>query len=263
MRFSFAGGNIGDGLIANTLEKVGMAVNDIATGTLAGLTLGVSNILLGLTGAGYIDVPKQWQNSTVKLPSTQYSMTLISPYGNIISRLQNIYLPLSMLIAGTLPLSTGKQSYTSPFLVQLFDRGRCQVQLGIIDSLSITRGVSNLPFNNKGQVLALDVTFSVTDLSSIMHMPISTGSLFGNNTTADEDNILMDYLAVLAGQGMQDQIYALPKAKLNFAKKIRQLDKLTSPAYWASFIDSGISNSTIASIVTGRQFNAGSDTITR
>jgi hypothetical protein len=29
--------------------------------------------------------------------------------------------------------------------------------------------------------MAIDVSFSVMDLSSIMHMPISTGALFGAN----------------------------------------------------------------------------------
>ena len=57
------------------------------------------------------------------------------------------------------------------------------------------------------------------------------------NSTLDEDNILMDYLAVLAGQDIYSQIYAMPKAKLNLAKKIRDFQKLQSPAYWASLIN--------------------------
>ena len=68
-----------------------------------------------------------------------------------------------MLLAGILPLSTGKASYTSPFLCQLYDRGRLQIRLGMIESLSITRGTTNLAFDKHGQALGIDVTFSVVE----------------------------------------------------------------------------------------------------
>lgn len=84
--------------------------------------------------------------------------------------------------------------------------------------------------------MAIDVSFSVMDLSSIMHMPISTGGLFEADMSMDQDNILMDYLAVLAGQDLYSQLYMLPRAKLKAAKQLRTVDRLTSPAYWASFV---------------------------
>jgi hypothetical protein len=84
----------------------------------------------------------------------------------------NIYIPLAMIMAGALPLATGKQSYTSPFLCEVHDRGRLLTRLGIIDSLSITRGTSNLGFNNVGKAMSMEISFSVLDLSSIMSMPI-------------------------------------------------------------------------------------------
>lgn len=247
-RFTFADGNIIGGAVGDVLGKIGSAVTDVASGILSGVTFGVSDALKGLAGGGYVDIPQHWQSSSARLPTASYTMKLITPYGNPISRLQNIYIPIAMVLAGGLPLSTGKQSYGSPFIVQLFDQGRCQIQLGMIESISITRGTSNLPFNKQGKPLAVDVTFSIKDLSSIMHMPVSTGSLFGalqdvvgaatnsgtNNPTMDEDNILMDYLAVLAGQDIYSQIYPLPKAKLKLAKALMQNEKLLSPAYWSA-----------------------------
>lgn len=247
-RFTFADGNLVGGFVGDVLGKIGTAVSDVATGLLSGVTFGISDALKGLAGGGFVDIPKHYQSSNARLPSASYTMHLISPYGNAISRLQNIYIPLAMIMAGGLPLSTGKQSYSSPFLVQLFDQGRCQIQLGMITEITITRGTSNLAFNRQGKPLAFEVRFTVEDLSSIMHMPISTGSLFGalkdaagaavnangNNSTMDEDNILVDYLAVLAGQDMYSQIYPMPKAKLKLAKLITQNEKMISPAYWAS-----------------------------
>jgi hypothetical protein len=89
-----------------------------------------------------------------------------------------MYIPLAMLLAGALPLSTGKQSYASPFLVELYDKGRCQTRLGMIDSLTINRGVGNMGWNSDGQCLGMEVSFSVIDMSSVMHMPISAGFNF-------------------------------------------------------------------------------------
>jgi len=238
-KFSFSGGNMLDGVVSDTIENVLGGVTDFLAGSLSTLTFGLSDSIGGfLLGSGFVDIPKHWQSASAQLPRTNYTMQLISPYGNPISQMMDIYIPLSMLLACSLPLSAGKQAYTSPYLVQLFDRGRCQIQLGMIESLSLTHGVSNLPFTNRGQCLAIDVSFSVMDLSSIMHMPVSRGSVFGGTAELDEDNILMDYLAVLAGQDIYSQIYAIPKAKLNLAKRIYNANRLTSPAYWASFIHS-------------------------
>lgn len=232
-RFSLADGNIIGG-VGEALGDVLGGVKDVVMGALDGATVGFSNLIAGLAGSGYMDIPNNWQSSSASLPRSSYTMKLISPYGNPISRMQNIIIPLSMILAGVLPLSTGKQSYTSPFLCQLFDRGRCQKRLAIIESVNITRGTSSLPFDLKGSALAIDITFTVVDLSSIMHMPLSTGKLLQTDMTLDEDNILSDYLAVLAGQDIYTQIYPLGKAKLNVAKRIMQVNKLTSPAYWSS-----------------------------
>ena len=253
-RFSFEDGNIVGGAVGDAIGAVVGAAKNVAEGVLDGVTFGLGGSALAalgvLAGNGLIDIPKTWSGSAASLPRSNYTMQLISPYGNVISQMTNIYIPLCMLLAGTLPLSTGKQSYTSPFLVQLWDRGRMQIQLGMIDSLSITRGVSNLAFTNMGSPLAIDVSFTVTDLSSIMHMPVSTGSLFGGNATLDADNILMDYLAVLAGQDIYSQVYALPKAKLNLAKKINSFKKYTSPAFWASTTHEQVTSGML-SYVTG------------
>lgn len=246
VRFTFGEGNIIPGMGA----VVG-AATDVVEGAVDGLTLGFSSLIKGLGGSGYIDIPKHWQSSTATLPRSSYTMQLISPYGNVISQMQNIYIPLAMILAGSLPLSTGSQSYTSPFLCQLYDRGRQQIKLGMIESLSITRGTANLAFNTKGNAMAIDVTFSVVDLSSIMHMPVSSGSLFGFDAGLDEDNILSDYLAVLAGQDLYSQMYAMQRAKLRLAKAMMSLKKVTSPAYWSSTVHESMTGGLINDLTLG------------
>lgn len=234
MRFSMSDGNMTGSAIEETVRAVAGGAADVLKGVADGVTFGFSNVIAGLAGAGYIDIPKHWQSSNATLPRSNYTIKLISPYGNLISQLQDLYIPLAMLLAGTLPLSTGKASYTSPFLCQLYDRGRCQVQLGMIESLSISRGTSNLAFNTKGNPLAIDVSFSIVDLSTVMHMPISSGGLFSTDTNMDDDNIMADYIAVLAGQDLYTQMYAMPKAKLRLAKALTRASRLFSPAAMAA-----------------------------
>lgn len=234
MRFSVQDGNMTGSVFEEMLQGVVGGAADVAKGVLDGVTFGFSNIIAGLAGSGYIDIPKNWQSSSAQLPRASYTIQLVSPYGNIISQIQNLYIPLCMLLAGSLPISVGKAAYTSPYLCQVYDRGRCQITLGMIESLSITRGTSNLAFNTKGNPLAIDVSFTVMDLSSIMHMPISSGGLFETDTNMDSDNIMADYISVLAGQDLYTQLYAMPAAQLRLAKEITKGSRLTSPSAWAA-----------------------------
>lgn len=170
--FSFANGNIDSGLIGQMVGGVLSAAKDFATGI--GNGLGVSGLAM-LAGAAFVDIPQHWQNSTASLPKMSYTIHLGTPYNNPISRLIHVYTPLAMLLAMSLPKSTGRQSYTSPFLLELYDQGHAQTRYGIVNSISISRGEGNLGFNNEGQFMAVEVNLEILDLSSVMHMPISEG----------------------------------------------------------------------------------------
>jgi hypothetical protein len=247
-RFTLADGNLFGGVI----QDIQNAVTNVAAGALDGATLGFAGLISGLGGSGYIDIPKHWQSSSATLPRGSYKVQLISPYNNAISRMINIWIPFYMLLAGILPRSTGKSSYTSPFYCQLFDRGRVQSKCCMIESLSVTRGTSNLPFDTQGQALALDVTFDIVDLSTIMHMPISSGDITELDMAMDDDNITMDYLNTLAGMDIYSQIYAIPKAQLAFTKKLAMAKhKATSPAYHAALLKNSMSDGFINDITLG------------
>lgn len=166
--FNFANGNIG----GEFLQSITSSITDVVSGVGASLSL---SGLATLSGAAFVDIPKSWQSSAANLPHANYTIHLGGPYGNPISQLIDIYMPLCMLLAAALPQSTGPQSYTSPLLLELYDQGRCQTRLGMIDSLSVTRGVGNLGFNNEGAYMAVEVNFSIVDMSSVLHMPIAEG----------------------------------------------------------------------------------------
>ena len=170
--FSIANGNIVGGVVGDVVGAAARAVQDAAAGIAAGI--GASG-LAALGGAAFVDIPKHWTSSSADLPQATYTVNLRSWSNNPISRLVNIYVPLCMLLAGALPLSTGKHSYTSPFICEYYDQGRCQSRLAMITSMTVSRGEGNLGFDNQGMAMGIDVTFTITDLSSIMHMPISEG----------------------------------------------------------------------------------------
>lgn len=234
-RFSFAGGNLTDNFVGNTIEKFAGSVADLASGAAA--SVGLSG-LMQLGGSAFADIPEMWDDSEFTFPTYSYTMELRSPYGNKLSRFQNLYVPLCMILAAALPLSTGKASYTSPFLVELFSRGRGQVRLGIIDSLTITRGVGNLAWTSEGEPLGIDVSFTVKDLSSIMHMPLRAETLLSGGVFSgflDDDTAFTDYMATLGSLTLADQYYRLKKLKLRMARRLRGSMSFWSTARLASW----------------------------
>lgn len=232
-KFSLAGGNIVGGVLG---AGIGAVVN-AATGVLQGAAsaFGIDGILA--PGSAYADIPQFWQNSAATLPRMNYSVDLVSPYGDPLSRMMNIYIPLAMLLAAALPLSTGKQSYTSPFLCQVFDQGRALTRLGIVDSLQVTRGTSNLAFNKNKNFMAVNVAFSVRDLSSVMHMPIATGfSLDPLKGIFDEDTVFSDYIGVLSSLSLGKSHYLSEKVAIKALNKWRGIQDATNTDQWIAWL---------------------------
>lgn len=214
VKFNLSGGNLIPGL-----AKAGDLLKNFAMGALESMSFGLSNVISTLMGNTFITFPKKWDDSELSFPQVTYNMTLISPYGNTMSQLQNIYIPLAMLLAGSLPLSTGERSYTSPFLCTLFNKGIQHIRLGMITSLSISRGSSNLPFSRWKKPLAVEVSFTVTDFSTLMAAPINS-SIFGGefNMRLNQDNKFDEYIGVLCGRDMHTDIYFVPKLKKKISR---------------------------------------------
>lgn len=230
--FAFAGYNV-----TGLLEPAFNAIKDVAGGALEAVSM---SGLLALNGSAFVDIPKNWESSSVNFPKSNYTMTLISPYGNPISQMTNIYIPLCMLLAGALPIQTGKHSYTSPFILEMYDRGRQQTRLGMIDSLSIQRGTSNLAFNKEGNAMAIEVSFSVADLSTVLAMPVVQRSIFdeGNifESLFSDDNTFTDYMNTLSSLTLSQQVYKFSTLQLRWAQKQRRISQIFSPARIAGLV---------------------------
>ena len=257
MKFNLADGNLGDGLFASTIQGIAGAAGDVVSGVADSLHI---SGFAALAGAALVDIPHKWDGSTANLPRGNYTMELRSPYGNPISQMINLYIPLCMLLAGGLPLATGKGSYTSPFVSELYDRGRCQTRYGMIEQITVTRGVGNLGFNREGNAMGIDVSFTVVDLSSVLYMPIAqsislasaaamtaasaTGSSLVEGVTAaatvpgifDDQSVFSDYMAVLSAMGLSDQIYSWRRFKLNVTRALADANTFFDKAHMASFL---------------------------
>lgn len=265
MRFSVANGNVSDGIIGSTIGAATEFIGGIIGGVADAMSI---SGLASLAGNAFVDIPKHWDGSTANLPRMQYTMELRAPYGNEVSRFQNLIVPLAMLLAGALPLSTGTQSYTSPFLCELYCRGRAQTRLGIIDSLEVTRGAGNVGWTQDGKPLGIDISFSVVDLSSVIHMPLTNGfagvsggplEIFKpggiSRMLGADDTSFADYMAVLSGMGLTDQIYQVRKLKRNFYRTVLDFQSWASPANAAAWIGNWSSVRIISGFANGTNRN--------
>lgn len=236
-RFSVADGNVSDGMIGKAIGAVAGAAKDLIAGVAD--SVGLSGALGIASGNAFADIPKYWTDSQADMPRMNYRMRLSSPYGNKYSKFINIWLPFSMLLVGAIPLSTGPFSYTSPFLCQLYDRGRAQTRLGMITSLSVTRGLNNLAFNKIGEPMAIEINFTVTEMSSVLHMPIADN--FGPlkdllSTVFESDSLYNDYIATLTSLSLAEQIYVGERIKLGVTRYLKNLDSYFSVAHATNWL---------------------------
>lgn len=237
--FMLSGGNILPGM-----GDVISAAKQAVTGLLDGASFGLSSVVMSALEGAYVDIPDKWEESSCNISTVSYSMKLISPYGNPISQLQNIYIPLACLLAGVLPLATGRSSHTSPYLCSVFSQGVQNIELGIITELSISRGTSNLPFSKWKKPLAIDVNFSVANLSNIITTPINRGVLkaflqggiteVGGQLTTESK--LDDYIGTLCGRDLNSARFVFPKLQRRLKKAKLKMKQAFNPNQFAMMI---------------------------
>lgn len=225
--------NLADGNLLPGMGDIVEAAKQVVSG--AAEVLQIDGIA-ALAGSAFVDIPDHWANSHATLPRYEYTVKLISPYGNVVSQMLDIYIPLSCLMAAALPLATGAQSYTDPFLCQVHDRGRGFTRLAMFESLRISRGTSNLGFTQDGRALAIDVTFTVRDLSSVMALPVNNGFSILNPLQGlmDDQTAFQDYAMAVCGLSLGDCIYKVPMMKYRINQKIQDFKSYFSASHIAS-----------------------------
>lgn len=244
MRVNMADGNFDP---AGITQMVVDGVKTILTGVADTLMIGG---IMAAAGNSFIDIPDYWDNASASFNKTTYKLSLVCPYNNPVYKLFYQYIPLCAILSAGMPLATGKQSYTAPFMLELYDRGRGMTRLGMIESISISRGTGNIGFNNDGQPMGIEVSFSIKDMSNIIAMPIQPGfSLFKG--VFDSENAFTDYMMVLAGMKLKDVVsrWAILKYQLTTARA--EFNQMTSSAYWAANLASTLPGRMIGAVMRG------------
>ena len=118
-----------------------------------------SNVVMALVGNPII--PDVWQD-TVYDRSYSVTIKLVAGYGDPISILLDIIVPLNQILMLALPVGTGG-FIMSPFVLKAFSSGGINSEGCIISDVSITRNMNTL--NDFGMPTELEVTLQIRDLN--------------------------------------------------------------------------------------------------
>ena len=214
--------------------------------------------LISLAGSAYVDIPEHWDSSSANFPQETHSATFRGTYANKLSKHIEMYIPTSMLLAGTLPISTGKQQYTSPYLCQVISPGRMSSKLAIISDLNLEIGVGNVGFNRQNQPLAIKATWNTKDTNKVLHSPIDMGGGILNPLGGifDDDNAFNDFLNTISAVSMADQIVPIRRLSKNLAIKLNQWDSFWSignqtMGFYDSMLGRGVKTAVTIAGLTG------------
>lgn len=227
-------GNLTDSITQSLSGLVG-TVGGGLLGSLA--KSGVTTVLQG----GKIIFPEIWQDSSYE---RDYSLEikLRSPDHDNLSIYLNILIPYIHLLALCLPKGSEEDpnAYTSPFLVKAFCKGMFNVDMGMITSMSVTKG-AECCWNDDGLPTQIDISLTIKDLYSSLFM---TG--YGNGLWSQKsikyivnNTSMMDFLANMAGLNLsQMEIGRRISMYMNLTKSNFNV---TPSRIWTKF-DQGISN---------------------
>ena len=159
-------------------------------------------------GQGFITLPEVWKSSSFS-KSFSFTIQLRARYGDPTSVYQCIYIPLCMLLAAGLPRAVGASMYTTPFLIRAYCKGFFSIPLGIIESMSISRGTGENSWTEDMLPLAVDVSFQIKDLSPVFFLGLQD---IGFVDTFRQNTNMIDYLDTLSGLGLAESTVRLQKA---------------------------------------------------
>lgn len=221
-KHSLSGGNIGDNPLLGTVEAVLGKVKDFGLGVAS--SIGMQG-LYAMTGKAFVDIPDYVESTSASLPTNQYTIKLRSWCGHPYSILTKIYYPLACFLAGAAGRTTGKNSFTTPFICKLFSQGRNEIEVGVIKSLSVTRGEGSVGWNGTGLPTGIDISLDVGNLSNALHVPIDNQvrpiADWIGTSTFDGESPYTSYIASLAGQSLADRHHASRRWK--FASRRKRL----------------------------------------
>ena len=193
---SASAGNVYDAM-QSAVGSVSSAMEGVAdtVGLGKGIMSRISSALTTVVAGGKMVFPEIWSDSGYS-KSYNISMKFRSPDPDPLSILLNVYIPCCCLAGFVMPkqMGTDANGYISPHLVRATYKSIFNCEMGIVDSLSFTRGGED-KWNAAGMPTAIDATLSIKDLYSTMFMSDSVKGLLNNVSE-------LDWLALMAGIDM-------------------------------------------------------------
>lgn len=187
-------------------DEAKKSLDDVSNKYLKGSKL-IKNLgqgVLTVASGGKLLFPEVWSDSRYT-KSYDISIKLRTPDNDKLSWYLNICVPLMHLIALAAPRQLSANGYTSPFLIRAFYKGLFNVDMGMIDTLTITKGKEGA-WTPDGLPTEVDISMSIKDLyqalfiSGFKKNQFIKGKLLGNDTKFILKNTgMMDYLASTCG----------------------------------------------------------------
>ena len=177
---------------AGTLEAMNTVISKVGDGTQVGSVLSRIINLSGSVLRGQNMILPQIYQSSSYTKSYSIQVHLKTPYGSKLGYYLNIFVPLMHLIALAVPRQATANTYESPFLVKAYVDGIFSCNMGMVDSISISRGSDSRSV--EGLPSEVDVSLSIVDLYSQLTLSSSANpSLFVTNAS------LIEFLATNCG----------------------------------------------------------------
>lgn len=222
--FDIAGGATGIGIVDGVVNMI----KDVGMGALSGSVLG--NIPLALANNAYIKVPDHWDGSTTDLHKESYTLYFDCTYAHPYEQIMKIWVPFSLLLPLVAPMSTGGNSYTSPFYVKAFCSSRQIIRTGLVSNMSFTFGDGDAGWTNDRKPLNLKVTMEIIDLEPIMSVPIDRSISLTNpaktvNMILSDDTAYNSYLARLTGLSYLDTVLKYDRLNRGLTAAYQDLKK--------------------------------------
>lgn len=176
-----------------TLSQINKVIDDMLGGNniIKRISTGFSTVATG----GKLVFPEIWSDSDFSR-SYDINIKLRSPDHDSLSLFLNVIVPYIHIICFTAAQQLGPNGYQSPFLVRAFSKGLMNVDMGIITSLSASKGKEGA-WNADGIPTEMDVSITIKDLYNQMY--ISQAADFANVGQLMNNTAYLDYLCNMAG----------------------------------------------------------------
>jgi hypothetical protein len=163
--------SVADKAVASTASVIGSLAGSVS-GVEDNLAKGIEQTVAGIMGTAAemiidgkaVSLPKVWKNSTYN-PATSFTVKLVSPYGSPAAVNRYILEPLLYILILTAPRSSDGLSYGLPRPVRVRAYGLSNINLGMIQNVSLNRGGGAAVFNQYKQPLTLDVVLTIAPLT--------------------------------------------------------------------------------------------------